>query len=600
MTRKCMIHPLLLLLALGACSSGTPGNGDDEPPPPDASIGACEAASAGTFGYEKVATWRDDAKGAYSMTHDDMCGPALQGIHELAVPALERAGLTAGLAPFVEVCESASLWEVVADAEQKGNEIVSHSYSHPEITPENAAREVTEAKAAFDAHLEHPVTFYAFPYDYFTPATLAAVSAAGHLGARAGNRDDNDGFDAPPINPAEPTNDLQVEFDVWPRNYSKYALFFPEEILSVHAYNAIERGGWALREFHSVIPDGSSLTGQGFGPIPISQYERHLAFLADARKKGVLWTAPPSTVLRYRHARTACTASVVADKITFNTSNPDCVKFATPISVIVTTTEDLPRIEAVQAGVTVSTKKLAARRFSVTADPTLGEVALSGCGNPGYEIDPELALTPKPTPAASVCLIETVTGTGSPGRMDDLERPAAEFQVLPNPSQGDGRTGSWSWYPQLAQVAMQDGTLRYAGSSLGAWSGATLAFLGGNGAGACYDGTAYQGIRFKIKGSVTATDELNGKVVVSIVTAETQSRLYGGDLVGEGGHFHKVITLTPAWQTVSLTWADLTRPTWGATAPLMNIAKAKLQAIDWGVSNTASTFEIFIDDVEMY
>jgi hypothetical protein len=188
--------------------------------------------------------------------------------------------------------------------------------------------------------------------------------------------------------------------------------------------------------------------------------------------------------------------------------------------------------------------------------------------------------------------------------MDDLERPDEELQILPNPAQEDGRTGSWSWYPQNAEVEVvgEGGgqALRYAGTGLAAWSGVTLAFLGGNGAGSCYDGTSYQGIRFRIRGNVTSGDELNGKVVVSIVTADTQSRRYGGDLDGEGGHFHLVVPVTAGWQTVSIPWTALNRPTWGETTSLTAVAKEKLQAIDWGVSNMASSFEIYIDDVEMY
>jgi hypothetical protein len=89
-------------------------------------------------------------------------------------------------------------------------------------------------------------------------------------------------------------------------------------------------------------------------------------------------------------------------------------------------------------------------------------------------------------------------------------------------------------------------------------------------------------------------------VIVSIVTAETQSRKYGGDLDGEGGHFHEVVPITSSWTTVSVPWSGLDRPTWGETATLTEVAKGKLQAIDWGVSNMASSFEIFIDDVELY
>ncbi|HEY5920929.1 MAG TPA: polysaccharide deacetylase family protein [Kofleriaceae bacterium] len=585
-------------LAMAACSSA--GKGDDD----DDVLEACEPTSAGGFTYEKIGTWADDAKGAYSLIHDDMCGAQLHGIQDNAVPALDEAGIKAGLAPIAGECEDNAAWDIVVDAEKRGHEIVSHSFTHVNITPENAAHEIADAKTMFDSHTANPITFFVFPYDHFTHATIAKVSMAGHIGARAGNRDDNDGFSMPPINGADPTNDMEAEFDVWPRSYSKYALFFPEDMLAVHAYNAIDRGGWALREFHSVMPDGADASQHGFGPIDVTSYKKHLAFLRDAWDKGVLWTAPPSTIVRYRHARTACTASVSGDMITFDTSNTECTKYATPISVIVTTATDVPRVDGTQGGATVASRKLDAKRFSITADPTKGPVALTACGNRGHEIDPSIQIPARPMPAKSVCEIETVAGTGSPGKMDNLERDTGQLQVLPNPGQADGRTGSWSWYPQAAQVSIDpDGAnkaLHYRGTGLNAWTGATLAFLGGNGAGTCYDASRYQGIRFRIKGSVAATDELNGKVIVSLVTSETQSRDFGGDLMGTGGHFNKVIAITAGWTTVSITFAELGRPTWGATTMLTAVAKGKLQAIDWGVTDKASSFDIWLDDIELY
>ncbi len=599
----------LALSLAAACSSGRAGGDDDDDGgdggvPIDAAIGECMPSAAPTFTFEKIATWLDDAQGAYSMIHDDMCGPQLFGIEEQAVPALNARGLKGGVAPIAGICEDSQRWDTVLAAERDGHEIVSHSFSHETITTANAQHEIADAKALFDAHIMRPISFFVFPYDHFTPETVAVVQSSGHLGCRAGIRDDNDGFMMPPINPATPTGDYAVEFDVWPRAYSKYALYFPEDMLTIHAYHAIERGGWAMREFHSVVGPGMSLEGQGFGPITIEQYEKHLDFLMAARDKGVLWTAAPTTVLKYRHARTACRASVAGNTITYDASSPECVKYATPISVIVTTDADLPRVDGTQAGAPVATRKLGPGRFSITADPTLGPVTLSGCSNPGYEIDPSIALTPKPMPAESVCQIETVTGSGSPGKMDDLERDPALLQVLPNPSQGDGRTGTWSWYPQQASVTIvPEGSgrvLEYSGTGLAAWSGVTLAFLGGNGAGTCYDATSYTGIRFRLKGTVTSSDELNGKLIVSLVTSETQSRLYGGDLAGEGGHFNKVIPVTSSWQTVQISFAELNRPTWGATASFTAVAKKKLQAIDWGVSNMTSRFEIFIDDIELY
>jgi hypothetical protein len=610
---------------LAACAGSKPGGGGDPdagdddnpdrpdgrrppPPPPDAAF-QCDSSDLGTVRFERIAKWRDDAKAAYSMIHDDMCGPGLEGIQDLAVPALAARGLRAGLGPFVQACEEQGRWDVVKEAEALGMEIISHSYTHPEITPENAAHEVAAAKAEFDKHLENPVTFFIFPYDFFTQETVNAVGQAGHLGARAGIRDNFNGSTMPPINVAEPVDDLRIVFDVWPRNYSKYARYAAEDMLWVHVHNAIEKGGWAVREFHSVMEDGDSQPDmRGFGPITISEYERHLDDLAKARTAGLVWTDNPSAVLKYRHARTACKASVDGDTIVFDDSSADCKKYATPLSVIVSVGEDVKGLTARQGDADVPTFRLEDGTFSVTADPTLGDVTLSGCANdgPGFE---DVDVRAKPTPAASVCDLEKVVGAGGQGAMDDLERPLEQFQVLPNPSQKDGRTGSWSWYPQQARVGMvKEGSntvLKYAGTSLAAWTGVTLAFLGGNGAGACYDAARYQGLSFRIKGNVTAPGDsvLNGKINVSLVTAETQTQNYGGDLMGEGGHFHKIVTVPSAWTEVRIPFSGadgFVKPTWGDTLNLNQLAVGKLQAIDWGVSNMATSFEVFIDDVKLY
>jgi hypothetical protein len=565
------------------------------------------SADAGGFTFDKIATWKDDAKAAYSMIHDDVCGPALRGIDQYAVPALALRNLTAGLGPFIQVCEQGNLWNMVKDAESKGNEIVNHSFTHPNITVGNAPQEIVMSKQTFDGKLRSPVTFFIFPFDFWTADTLKAVADAGHFGARAGSRDDNDGFDNPPINTADPSNDMALEFDVWPRTYSKYALFAGNTILNQHVWNAVDRGGFAVREMHSIssldLPpqDGS----QGFGPVPLRTYEDHLDFLVQAWKANLVWTSPPSAVIRYRHARIACQASVTQDTISFVATDPTCMRFATPISVIVRTANDVPGVKATQMGTPVFTRKIAASTFSIDADPTAGDVKLEGCVTPSSTVDPGVQLSARPLPAQSVCDLELVKGKGSPGSMDNLDRRTEQLRILPNPAQGDGRTGSWSWYPINATVAEivrdgMNGFLRFTGMNLGVFAGTTLAFLGGNGAGSCYDASAYQGIRFKIRGSVTSTDSLTGSVVVSAVTAETQTQKYGGDLKGDGGHFNKIVPITPDWQEVSIAWRDFAPPAWGATAGLTQLAVGKLQAIDWGTTSAAIHFEIFLDDISLY
>jgi hypothetical protein len=568
---------------------------------------ACTAAAAtGAVTFEKIARWRDDARAAYAMIHDDMCGPGLRGIDGVAVPALAARGLTAGLGPFAQACEQGKLWPEVAAAEALGNEIVNHSYSHPNVTAANAPQEVVMAKSIFDAHLRSPISFYVFPYDSWTAETLQAVEAAGHIGARAGARDAHDAFTNPPVNGADALNDMTLVFDVWPRAYSKYALYAPRDLLDVHVHNAIERNGFAIREFHGVstmdVPpeDGS----EGFGPVPLRTYEAHLDFLVKAWKANLVWTSTPSTIVRYRQARRACTASVAGSTIVFGAPGAVCTRYATPISVIVRTANDVPGLSALQQGAPVMVRKLGAGRFSVTADPTRGNVELAGCATAVPAVDPSVTVPPKPVPVSTVCDLERVRGAGGAGRMDDLERDATSLFVLPNPAQQDGRTGSWSSYPAGASVQIESaGTSRvlgFSGANLQAWAGATLAFLGGNGAGSCYDATAYQGIRFKVRGTVTTTDLFQDTVFVSLVTAETQSQSLGGDLLGSGGHFHELVTITSEWKTVSIPWNELAKPTWGATTGLAAPAVGKLQAIDWGVSDKATSFNVELDDIELY
>ena len=544
-----------------------------------------------------MATWRDDARAAYSIIHDDMCGPTLEGIQELAVPALDRRGLRAGLGPIAQECERAALWDVVARAQAQGHEIVNHSYTHEPITPRNAAHEVAAAKALFDRRLKRPVEFFIFPYDSFSPETVALVAASGHTGARAGLRDDNDAGENPPVNPAEPANDLAVEFDAWPRAYSKYTLHKGPDLLNAHVWAAVRKGGWAVRELHTVIGERQSPSAHGFGPIRQGVYEAHLDFLAAAARANLVWTATPSEVLRYRHARTACGVGVEPKRLVFDASAADCRRFATPISAIVRTRADLPMLRARQAGVPVPVRKLAAGEFSVTADPTRGDVLLGGCAE-----EPAAVPAPKlepPVPAASVCDVERVMSPGGTLRVDDLEPPGR-----PLPQTEDDELPSWSWYPDHARVKRVPeaggAALRYSGTGLGLWSGVTLMLLTPDGEPACRDVSRHQGLRFRVRGVVESADELTGKVFVSVITSVTRPRVYGGDLEGDGGHFHKIVEVTPEWRTVSIPWAELSRPTWGKTTDLKAPALDKVQAIDFGVSDKTSRFDVVIDDVDLY
>src|SRR5436190_22582308 len=85
-----------LLAAVAAGCAGTPDDAHFATPDLRPAAGKvdtkpfeCIATSdPGGFTFDHIAVWRDDAKAAYTMIHDDMCGRDLRGIDRLAVPAL--------------------------------------------------------------------------------------------------------------------------------------------------------------------------------------------------------------------------------------------------------------------------------------------------------------------------------------------------------------------------------------------------------------------------------------------------------------------------------------------------------------------------------
>jgi hypothetical protein len=605
-------------------------NGDSDDSVPSTANECSGAQDAGALTVKENAIWRDGATAAYSMIFDDMCDFGIRGLPVYGIGELNSHGLKGTPGPFIEACDENDQWGVVEKVVNEGHEIANHSYTHSSIDDDATvwAKEITEAKSIFDTHLTDTwmgsMSFYVYPFDFFPANSVDAVMDAGHIGSRAGNRDDNDGFNNPPINANTPTNDANIEFDVWPRTYSKYARYASPGFLWVHVWNAIERDGWAVREFHSIVADDADMTTNGFGPVPVTEFDAHLDDLVDAWRKNKVWTSTPSRIIRYRHSRTSCTASISG-----NTMSYDCGSLADnlkgEVSVIITTANDVPGLDAKQDGKPVSVRKLAANTFAVTGNVKDGDVTIEGCADAAVGVDTG-DIKAKPEPAASVCDLLQVTGTGEDGAMDDLEgRTPDLLYELPNPEQADGRDGSWSGYPGETTIEMST-TEGNPGNSLhfvaepssygdgGEYVGVTLAFLGGNGAGSCYDGSVYTGIQFDIKGKATIDPSVDwwpaDNVTVSIVTAETQTQALGGDAPCQFGHYSAFAPISADWTTVTIKFSEFVESNYTGSEckdldppildkPSKPLALTKLQAIDWGFPDASSGIDIYIDNVKM-
>ena len=298
------VVPAAVLLASLSCAPPDDARGDEPTKAPAA------VASA------RVTMWRDDARAAYSLIHDDLCAGA-EGILAHAVPELRSRGLRAGFATVSGSCEASGIATKPPELAAEGFEVVNHSFSHPHVTPDLAPREIAESRRLLEGYARVPVTFFAFPFDDYSNETVALVGAAGHLGARAGGGG---------INVADFPDPLRAKFEAY-GPYSSYGT--GPESLDRYVDAAVAAGGWALRECHGVA-DSS------WEPVPLAGYRTHLDHVRGLVDSHQLWMAPPSQVVRYRLAREGCGAPrIEGNRLSF-AAGAACVEIRSELTLALT------------------------------------------------------------------------------------------------------------------------------------------------------------------------------------------------------------------------------------------------------------------------
>ncbi len=325
--------------------------------------------SVGTITIGGFATWKGGATAAYTIIHDDLCDPLLDGLFDTVEPELSSRGLRAGFGAIVGVCENRGIWAQVQALLDHGHEIVCHSWTHAHLdvarapaeqAPLDLDLELHEATYDLDQRLVGQKTsYFIFPFDEFTDGLIAELQVLGYIGARAGER----GLNAPDFADA-----MRNEFDVW--GSSVYA--DGPAGLQEYVDDAIDNGGWANREFHAV-------GDQAWMPIGLEDYRAHLDYVEAKIAAGALWMDTPSAVVRYRFARELCgTPSAVAGSITFAGAAPSCSQYATELTLEITTSVDATTLLAKQAGALLTTHKLGPNHFAIEVDPSRGVTYVGG------------------------------------------------------------------------------------------------------------------------------------------------------------------------------------------------------------------------------
>ncbi len=344
------------------------------------------------FTVGQVTTWRNDATAAYTIFHDDTCDVVVDSQFSIADPELAERGLVASFGAVAKHCEDRNLWSQLETLRAHGHEIVNHSWDHTNFMDAMGlgvqrstiqTNQIDNARTTLQANLSNlAVTFFIFPEDAFDPGFLEYLEAQGYLGARAGAR----GF-----NNANFPDDFRVQFDVYGPGYSIYTLEganagTPCEsaqqgeqnsgtdacrtyILNHYLDEVIAAGGYGIRELHGV--------GDGWEPVPPALYESHLDYVKSKMDTGAVWVGTASDVIRYRHAREACTAPTGGmNQLSFGSPSVDCTRYATGLTFVVTAGTALTSLSGAQGGAAIGVTKRPDGSFLVTADPSQGPVTL--------------------------------------------------------------------------------------------------------------------------------------------------------------------------------------------------------------------------------
>jgi hypothetical protein len=378
---------------VNAAGGSAPGTGNVPP----AQGGASGSGAGGTAGtgmiepkapYEvRAATWRGNAKGAYSIIHDDLCGSPTSLETGKVSGLLATHGIKAAFGAIAGSCDEK--WPAVKALQAEGHEIINHSWDHTDhVLARNLAVQIDQADAALKQSVGAAATqFYIFPFDSFDAEAIAHVKALGYVGARGGKQGH--------LNAADFADDFALNYDVFGAGYSTYCdegvcagehltccgvetpcvvgTTYTDQgsracrVSVVNSYidAAIASGSWALREFHGV--------DDGWEGVANDVYSEHLAYVAGKAQARELWIATPTAVIKYRHAREACAPQLQGTRVTFNAGDPNCVKYATRLTLVVRS--QLPTLTATVGGNALPVERVA-DEFLLEVEPGAGEITL--------------------------------------------------------------------------------------------------------------------------------------------------------------------------------------------------------------------------------
>ncbi|MFT6715618.1 MAG: hypothetical protein ACJA0Q_000245 [Saprospiraceae bacterium] len=275
-----------------------------------------------------IANWKNNAKGAYSIIHDDYGNSGVDGIWQYADTIASNRGLKFTFGAISGDCEEArningysSPYDYAKNVmmAQHDHEIINHSHTHTCAvargwSPCGATgwgemvgspmwnTELNTSHTSIIAGTGFQPRYFIYPYDQFTDAANAELYSKGYIGSRTGWHADGihtpfykNGYEANDENLFKPDasgffrTSVQV-FDNIDQGNSESGQ--TAELNSV-ADNAIANNEWGNRELHNV---GAG----GWGSVLVTAYRDHLNYVQSKVSSGDLWMPTVSEALTYQ------------------------------------------------------------------------------------------------------------------------------------------------------------------------------------------------------------------------------------------------------------------------------------------------------------
>lgn len=303
-----------------------------------------------------IATWKNDAQGAYTIVHDDYGDRGVDGIWQYADTIAFNRGLRFTFGAIASSCEEnrningySSPYAYARDVmmAQHNHEIINHSHDHSCAvgnagwTPCNASegwgeresnpffdRELDDAHASIISGTGYTPVYYIFPFDRFSDLANNRLKSLGYIGSRTGwtsplgETFSRNGYNNNDLNSFTPDNDgfFRTAVQVFDDAMSNLSDQGQVNILNGTVDDAISNSQWGNRELHNVGPTG-------WGNVSINAYRSHLNYVQTKVNSGELYMAPASEILTYQIQKLKYQPNVSYDNlntidITWNIINP--------------------------------------------------------------------------------------------------------------------------------------------------------------------------------------------------------------------------------------------------------------------------------------